>query len=226
MTSHPLRSRSFVATAIVVAILLIDQVIKWAVKTHMRLGEHIDVTSWFQIHYVENGGMAFGMSFVSTFILALFRVAAIVLFAYVLVNIIRKQAPYGLLVCWACIVAGASGNLIDNCFYDLIYTRPALQEVGGICLPEISRLAGPGEANGTFFTGSVVDMFYFPLFTWPESWPLIGGDVFFGAIFNFADAAISCGVVALVLFYSKRLSGDYLLRRHSLPCNDKEEGRS
>ena len=49
-------------------------------------------------------------------------------------------------------------------------------------------------------------MFYFPLFTWPESWPLIGGDVFFGAVFNFADASISCGAVAMLLFYSKYIT--------------------
>jgi signal peptidase II len=55
-------------------------------------------------------------------------------------------------------------------------------------------------------SGRVVDMFYFPLFTWPEWMPLVGGEVFFGAVFNFADAAISCGAVAILIFYNKYIS--------------------
>ena len=44
-------------------VLAADQALKFWVKTHMYLGEKIPVTSWFDLHFVENPGMAFGMEF-------------------------------------------------------------------------------------------------------------------------------------------------------------------
>jgi len=201
-----LRLRAVVATVIVVAVLIVDQIIKFAVKTSMYVGEQIDVAAWFKIFFVENRGMAFGMEFVGTFLLAIFRVVAIIGFSYVLINLVRKQAKLGLIVCWACVVAGAAGNIIDNCLYGLIFSE------SGVHCPPVSVVVPFGEGYGSFLTGKVVDMFYFPLFTWPDWMPLVGGDVFFGAVFNFADAAISCGAVALILFYRHSLTADYLFR--------------
>lgn len=203
-----LRSRSITAVSVVAAVLVIDQIIKFAVKTSMYVGEKVDVTSWFKIFFVENRGMAFGMEFVGTFALALFRVIAIGVFAYVLWNIVRKRAPFGLIICWACVVAGAAGNIIDNCFYGLIFSESGIHD-----LP-IATTVPFGDGYGSFLTGKVVDMFYFPLFTWPDWMPLVGGDTFFGAVFNFADAAISCGAVALILFYRRYLTGSFLFRRN------------
>ena len=61
----------------------------------------------------------------------------------------------------------------------------------------------------SFLTGKVVDMFYFPLIvtTWPEWVPVFGGEefIFFSPVFNFADACISVGVVALLIFCRKDL---------------------
>jgi signal peptidase II len=68
---------------------------------------------------------------------------------------------------------------------------------------QVSSHVAWGEGYGQMMSGRVVDMFYFPLFTWPEWMPLVGGEVFFGAVFNFADAAISCGAVAILIFYNK-----------------------
>ena len=70
-----------------------------------------------------------------------------------------------------------------------------------------------GTGYGTLLHGRVVDMFYFPLveWDWPMWMPWLGGEhfIFFSPIFNFADAAISCGIVALLLFYRNRLTVEH-----------------
>jgi len=191
------RSRTLIAIATIVVVLVVDQIIKISVKTSMLLGQTIDVASWCKIHFVENKGMAFGMEFVGTLFLTVFRLAATVLFVALLVKAIRRRYPCGLIFCLALIIAGAAGNIIDNCFYGLIFSESTPFS--------IASFVPFGSGYGSFLAGRVVDMFYFPLFTWPDWMPIVGGNVFFGAIFNFADAAISCGGVAIVLCYYKTL---------------------
>jgi len=188
-----LTKRGAIALIVVLAIIVIDQLIKFEVKTSFALHEVYDVTGWFQLVFTENRGMAFGMQFVGTMFLALFRVVAIAYFCFILARLVRRKAPCGVIVCIAMIVAGAAGNIIDNLFYGLIFTESTPFEV--------ASLVPFGEGYGSVLTGKVVDMFYFPLFRWPSWMPLVGGSTFFGAIFNFADASISCGAVALLLFY-------------------------
>lgn len=187
--------RAFVAVGIMLAVFVIDQIIKVAVKTNMYLYESIEVTDWFQIYFIENRGMAFGMDFIGTTFLSIFRIIAIIIFCVLLVRIIRRRLPIGLIVCVSLVVAGAMGNIIDNFCYGMIFSESTPFQ--------ISSLVGWGEGYGQMMSGRVVDMFYFPLFTWPEWMPLVGGEVFFGAVFNFADAAISCGAVAILIFYNK-----------------------
>ena len=199
------RNRALLATAIVLGVIVIDQIIKYYIKTSFCLHEDYCVANdWFHILFTENRGMAFGMRFVGTMFLALFRVGAIAFFCVMLAKIIKKKAPYGLIVCVAMIIAGATGNIIDNMFYGLIFTESTPYE--------LAHLVPFGEGYGSFLSGKVVDMFYFPLFTWPDWVPMVGGNTFFGAIFNFADASISCGAVALVLFYYKYLSQSKLFK--------------
>lgn len=190
------------AVAIVVAILLIDQIIKIEVKTNMTLGEAKRVTDWFYIEFIENNGMAYGMKFINKLVLSLFRLFAIGFIGYYLAKIIKKDvAPLGCIVLIAMVLAGAAGNLIDCLFYGLIFDASTPFTV--------SQFVPFGEGYSTFLHGKVVDMFYFPIIqtTWPEWVPYFGGSeyVFFSPVFNFADACISVGVVALLLFYRKQL---------------------
>lgn len=190
------------AVAIVVAILLIDQIIKIEVKTNMTLGEAKRVTDWFYIEFIENNGMAYGMKFINKLVLSLFRLFAIGFIGYYLAKIIKKDvAPLGYIVLIAMVLAGAAGNLIDCLFYGLIFDASTPFTV--------SQFVPFGEGYSTFLHGKVVDMFYFPIIqtTWPEWFPYFGGSeyMFFSPVFNFADACISVGVVALLLFYRKQL---------------------
>lgn len=194
--------KAWMAVAIVVAILLIDQIIKIEVKTNMTLGEAKRVTDWFYIEFIENNGMAYGMKFINKLVLSLFRLFAIGFIGYYLAKIIKKNvAPLGYIVLIAMVLAGAAGNLIDCLFYGLIFDASTPFTV--------SQFVPFGEGYSTFLHGKVVDMFYFPIIqtTWPEWVPYFGGSeyVFFSPVFNFADACISGGVVALLLFYRKQL---------------------
>lgn len=194
--------KAWMAVAIVVAILLIDQIIKIEVEANMTLGEAKRVTDWFYIEFIENNGMAYGMKFINKLVLSLFRLFAIGFIGYYLAKIIKKNvAPLGYIVLIAMVLAGAAGNLIDCLFYGLIFDASTPFTV--------SQFVPFGEGYSTFLHGKVVDMFYFPIIqtTWPEWVPYFGGSeyVFFSPVFNFADACISVGVVALLLFYRKQL---------------------
>ena len=190
------------AVALVIVILLIDQVIKFWVKTGMTLHESIRVTDWFHITFIENNGMAWGMQIGSKLALSLFRVVAIALLSYYIWLQARQKARWGYIVCLAMVLAGAAGNLIDCMFYGLGFEQSTPLHV--------SQWVGLGNGYAGFLMGRVVDMFYFPIIqtTWPQWMPFWGGEefIFFSPVFNFADSSISVGVVALLLFYRQELA--------------------
>ena len=200
MASTKTRQGVFVAVFILI-LLVIDQVIKIWVKTTMPLYDTIEIASWFKIHYIENNGMAFGMTFINKLFLSLFRLVAIIWLSYYIVKLIQKGARRGYILLVAVITAGAIGNMIDSMFYGLIFT--------GASPHYVSYLVTFGEGYAPFLMGKVVDMFYFPLIngTFPEWFPIWGGEdfVFFSPVFNFADACVSVGVVAMLIFYQKEL---------------------
>lgn len=200
MASTKTRQGVFVAVFILI-LLVIDQVIKIWVKTSMPLYDTIEIASWFKIHYIENNGMAFGMTFINKLFLSLFRLVAIIWLSYYIVKLIQKGARRGYILLVAVITAGAIGNMIDSMFYGLIFT--------GASPHYVSYLVPFGEGYAPFLMGKVVDMFYFPLIngTFPEWFPIWGGEdfVFFSPVFNFADSCVSVGVVAMLIFYQKEL---------------------
>ncbi|MBR1547327.1 MAG: lipoprotein signal peptidase [Prevotella sp.] len=202
MANSNIARRGWLAVGIVLAILIVDQVIKIWVKTHMTLHEQIEILSWFKIVFIENNGMAYGMEIGSKLVLSLFRIVAIGLLGYYLAGLVRRQARVGYIVCISMVLAGAAGNIFDSMFYGLIFNASSEFYV--------SYFVPFGTGYAPFLMGKVVDMFYFPLIvtTWPEWVPMVGGEpyVFFSPVFNFADSAISVGVVALLLFYRKEIS--------------------
>ena len=192
----------WLVTAMVLVLLVIDQIIKVYIKTHFCLGESVRVTDWFYIEFVENNGMAWGMSFIGKFWLSLLRTAAIIVLTWYLHKIICKgtyRKVYIYLV--ALVLTGAIGNMIDSMFYGLMFTSSSTSYVSYL----VPFCTGYSE----FFMGNVVDMFRFPFFTytWPEWVPFFGGShgTFFDPVFNFADSCVSVGVISLLLFCRKEL---------------------
>ena len=204
-TPQPLRKRIvWQATAVIAiffTVIFIDQWSKFWVKTHMHLHERIRIADWFYIYFTENNGMAFGMEFFDKIFLTLGRLFLVGLVLWYIIRCMSRGMKWGYLVCLALIMAGAFGNIIDCTFYGLIFNEP---------LPyQLAEVVPFGTGYSTWFYGRVVDMLYFPLveWDWPSWLPLLGGDhfIFFSPIFNFADACISCGVVALILFYREMI---------------------
>ena len=171
-----------------VLLVVIDQVVKILVKSNMEIGEHFNVIgNWFQILFIENEGMAFGMKFggaVGKFCLSFFRIALFGALCWWISSLVRKgKAPTGVLVGLTLICAGAFGNIIDSLFYGMIFNY------------------------APFMFGRVVDMLYFPLIdtVWPQWVPFVGGDrlLFFAPVFNIADSCVTVGAIYLIFFQYK-----------------------
>ncbi len=201
------KGKSILIVSLAVVLLVLDQVSKVLVKTNMSIGESIPVFGdWFQILFIENKGMAFGMSFggvVGKYILTSLR---IVLFAlmlyYIRYLLVKKDAPIGVLLGLTAIMMGALGNIVDCVFYGQIFEASTYMNV--------AQFVPFGDGYAPLFQGKVVDMLYFPLIdtVLPEWFPIWGGEpfVFFRPIFNIADSCVTVGALYLLIFKWKFFS--------------------
>jgi signal peptidase II len=191
----------------VLTIIILDQWLKLWIKANYML--HAEILDWgfFRLYFIENNGMAFGWAFGDVWgkiALSVFRVIAVTGIGFVIRNLVVNKAPTGLIFCSSLIMAGAMGNIFDSAFYGLLFSES---------YPNVAQFMPEGGGYASFLMGDVVDMFHIQLF-WPEWWPdaLIFSDnrEVFPFIFNLADAAITCGVIILILF-NKRFfpEGDY-----------------
>lgn len=196
---------------IISIIIIADQALKIWIKTTHPTGEVLRVfgQDWFRLHFIENPGMAWGWKFgneTGKMVLTLFRLAAVIFGVWYLGQIVKQKYSKGFIICASLIFAGALGNLIDSMFYGMIFDKGLSSATG---YQQYSNVVASFSTDGysSFLHGSVVDMLYFPLFDgkFPSWVPVVGGDdfEFFSAIFNIADASISIGVIALLIFQKR-----------------------
>ena len=204
--------RTYIAILVITAVLLIDQVLKFYVKLNFELNESVLMGGfdWARVQFAENEGMAFSLSLGGSYgklILSLFRIIMITALIWYIRQSISALAPGGFITALALIAAGAIGNIIDSAIYGLIFTESIPGEGP-------AHLISAGESGyGTFLHGKVVDMLFFPItdIHLPDWLPVWGGEnmLFFGAIFNIADAAITCGIMIILFFYSKYFTSSH-----------------
>ncbi len=217
----PLKKGYLVALLIIV-VLLIDQASKFYIKTHFEYNEDVLIggLDWARLHFVENEGMAFGITFdweYGKLLLSLFRVLMVAGLIWYLRLLLKASMPFGFILSIGLITAGALGNIIDSAFYALIFS-PSGYHGGAAELTAFGQGYGLTQElpfNG-FMHGRVVDMLYFPM-KWvhmPEWMPWIGGDdfLFFSPIFNVADASITIGVLCIIIFQSKFFRDGFVLQ--------------
>ena len=216
-------SKGWWAIIIALLVIIIDQTIKIWVKTSFYWGEDLQIFPWFHLKFIQNNGMAFGMEMGPKLFLTLFRILVVGFLIWYLVRLSKNEhTPVGYIATIALITAGAAGNILDCVFYGEIFNNPMP--------PEIAHFVPWGDGYATLFHGLVVDMFYFPLFSfqWPDWVPWVGGDVFsfFDPVFNFADAAICVGIFILLIRYYRYLGGDKVVKRKTKetesPDNDND----
>jgi signal peptidase II len=203
---------------IIFLVLLVDQIIKIWIKTHMYLGQEYNIFgNWGIIHFTENNGMAFGMEFAGNYgklFLSIFRILAVAAIGWYLFSLTKKkESSFGLILSVSLIFAGAIGNIIDSAFYGLLFSDSTFQ---------IAEFMPDGGGYGSFLHGKVVDMFYFPIINghFPQWVPFWGNEefIFFRPVFNLSDTSITIGVISLILFqkrYFKRPEAEIISEESS-----------
>jgi len=190
---------------IICLVVLADQALKIYIKTNYHVGEsHSVIGDWFKLYFIENEGMAYGWKFGGDWgkmLLTLFRLAAVIFGVFYIKQIIEKRYHPGFIICVALIFAGALGNLIDSMFYGMIFESSSMETFN------VARMF-PEQGYAGFLHGNVVDMLYFPIIrnaTFPVWVPFWGGQdfEFFRPIFNIADASISTGIIAILVFQKR-----------------------
>ena len=147
-----LLTKGQIAILVIFSVLIIDQVIKIWIKTHMYWHESIRITDWFYIYFTENNGMAFGMELFGKLFLTTFRIVAVGLIGWYLYKIVKRGLKTGYIICVSLILTGALGNIIDSVFYGVIFNESTHSQIASF-MPD-------GGGYSTWFYGKVVDMFY------------------------------------------------------------------
>ncbi len=184
----------------VIIILVLDHWLKFHIKTTYMLGESKTIfPNWFELHFTENPGMAFGLTLGGKWgkiVLTLFRIVASCVIIIYIKGLIKEGVKSITIILISLILAGAIGNIIDSILYGYFFEESTYHYV--------AKFLNEGNGYAPLFMGKVVDMLYFPLVDtqWPEWVPFIGGNrfQFFRPVFNIADAAISIGVFTILIF--------------------------
>jgi signal peptidase II len=168
-------------SVVVIVLVVIDQATKLSVKGFsllgiehqgMYLGESIsvigDVVRWT---FVENPGMAFGISFGAGKIILTLATFVIVGFLIWYLRMLRHSHS-GVRIAITLVLSGAIGNLIDRAFYGVFY----------------------GEAP--LFYGKVVDFVQVDI---PDI-SIVGETWTHFPVFNVADSCVTVGIILLIIF--------------------------
>ena len=177
MTDTRIISQAWLIIGAVLLLVALDQALKLYIRTHFMLGEAHEILPFFQLCFVENNGMAFGIQWLPKWALTAFRIIMVGILGWYIHTLLKRQARASYLTMITLITAGALGNIIDCVLYGKLF------------------------GYETWFYGRVVDMLYFPLIH-----NAAGETLFFRPVFNLADSYITVAVFAIILFFRKDLN--------------------
>ena len=177
MTDKRIISQAWLIIGAVLLLVALDQALKLYIRTHFMLGEAHEILPFFQLCFVENNGMAFGIQWLPKWALTAFRIIMVGILGWYIHTLLKRQARASYLTMITLITAGALGNIIDCVLYGKLF------------------------GYETWFYGRVVDMLYFPLIH-----NAAGETLFFRPVFNLADSYITVAVFAIILFFRKDLN--------------------
>ena len=190
--------KKFIPLLVILLAIFLDQWLKIYIKLNFTIGENVKIFSWFYIWFVENPGMAFGLTLGSKLFLTLLRIFVSAFIVYYIYRLVKMNYKTSYIIVVSLILAGAFGNIVDSIFYGVLFSESTFTSVAQ-WLPE-------GGGYAPLFMGKVVDMFYFPIFTFPDWVPFLAGKIFFSPVFNLADSYITVSVFLLIIFFHKDFS--------------------
>lgn len=190
--------KKFIPLIVIFLAIFFDQWLKIYIKLNFTIGENVKIFSWFYIWFVENPGMAFGLTLGSKLFLTLFRIFVSCFIVYYIYRLVKINYKTSYIIVVSLVLAGAMGNIVDSIFYGALFSESTYTSV--------AQWLPVGGGYAPFFMGKVVDMFYFPIFTFPDWVPLLGGQIFFSPVFNLADSYITVSVFLLIIFFHKDFS--------------------
>ena len=177
MTDKHIISQPWLIAGAVILLVALDQALKLYIRTHYMLGEAHEILPFFQLCFVENNGMAFGIQWLPKWALTAFRIIMVGILGWYIHSLLKRRVRASYISMITLIIAGALGNIIDCVFYGKLF------------------------GYETWFYGKVVDMLYFPLIH-----NAAGETLFFRPVFNIADSYITIAVFAIILFFRKDLN--------------------
>ncbi len=166
-------------------VIVLDQVTKLLIKgftipiidfyhAGVPIGASFPIIGDFvRLTFIENPGMAFGINIGGRLFLTVFSILASIAIFAYLYKI--RHEAFIIRLSLALILGGAIGNLIDRIFYGVIY------------------------GDGSLFYGRVVDFIDVDFF----DVDVLGIHLSRWPVFNLADAAVSIGVLTLLIFHKQ-----------------------
>ena len=121
--------KKFIPLLVILLAIFLDQWLKIYIKLNFTIGANVKIFSWFYIWFVENPGMAFGLTLGSKLFLTLFRIFVSAFIVYYIYRLVKMNYKTSYIIVVSLILAGAFGNIVDSIFYGVLFSESTFTSV-------------------------------------------------------------------------------------------------